>query len=106
MELAAKGHNDKLQKRADQLKNSENLIRKQKDELRRIQKLITPKLLKSLFNILEKKSPEKLVQMIEAFIGLLRNTDKVSPGDVEVNLINAHNLISFTQKTTMASISR
>lgn len=61
---------------------------KQKDELRRIQKELTPKLVKQVYKLLEKKRPEKIVILIECFIGLLRNSSEVESADVELYLKN------------------
>lgn len=49
------------------------LVKKQVEECRNIQKAITPKLVKNLYKLLEKKTPEKIKTMVEAFIGLLRD---------------------------------
>ena len=68
------------------MRSTEFRVRKQRDELRRIQKELNPKLLKQVYSLLENKRPEKVVTLMESFIGLLRNSGEVQPGDVEVNI--------------------
>lgn len=63
------------------------MVKKQKDELRKIQKEINPKLVKKLYKLLEKKSPEKITTMLEALVGLLRNSEMSSNKDVEVCIL-------------------
>jgi len=50
---------------------------------------------KKLYGLLEKKCPEKIVTLMEAFIGLLRNAEKVNSSDVEVSCDNL-NIFSST----------
>ena len=54
------------------------------DELRRIQKELTPKMVKQLYKLLSKKSPTKIALMTEALVGLLRNSENCTNDDVEV----------------------
>jgi len=62
------------------------LVKKQKEELRNIQRLITPELVKQLFNLLENKHNQKIVEMVESLVGLLRNTEHVTSSDVRCYL--------------------
>ena len=77
---------EKIKKREDQVDKSEGFVKKQKEELRKIPKEINPKLIKNLCNILNKKSPPKIVQMLEALVGLLKNSETTTSEDVEVYL--------------------
>jgi hypothetical protein len=72
------------------------MVKKQKDELRRIQKEITPKLVKQLYAVLEKRSPEKICTMLEALVGLLRNTEVGTNQDVEVSSIILNTYLTTT----------
>lgn len=62
------------------------LVKKQKEELRNIQRLITPELVKQLFTLLENKNIQKIVDMVEALVGLLRNNEHVTSSDVRCYL--------------------
>ena len=77
---------EKIKKREDQVDKSEGFVKKQKEELRKIPKEINPKLIKNLCSILNKKSPPKIVQMLEALVGLLKNSETTTSEDVEVYL--------------------
>lgn len=94
---------NKLKKRQDQLSQAEGMVKKQKDELRRIQKEINPKLVKKLYKLLEKKTPEKITTMLEALVGLLRNSENCSPKDVEVRFLWLKPLGLF-EKTRRSSL--
>jgi hypothetical protein len=59
-------------------------VKKQIEELKRIQREITPKLIKQLYSLLERKSPPKITQMVESLAGLLKNTEEPTNEDVEV----------------------
>jgi hypothetical protein len=59
-------------------------VKNQQNELRGIVRKITPSLVKNLYKLLEKKSPEKISLLVEALIGMLRNTRETSNIDVEV----------------------
>jgi hypothetical protein len=89
---------EKIKKREDQKNTAEANVKKQKDELKRIQKEITPKLVKQLYQLLEKKSPEKICRMLEAFIGLIRNSESANNKDVEVYIEKHEALIYKMQK--------
>ena len=78
--------NAKMQKREEQLHKSELLVKKQKEELRNIQRMITPELVKQLYTLLENKNIPKIVDMVEALVGLLRNSQNVTSSDVRVYL--------------------
>lgn len=82
LDIARQALNGKVQKREEQLHKSEMLVKKQKEELRNIQRMITPELVKQLFTLLENKNIVKIVEMIEALIGLLRNSENVTSNDV------------------------
>jgi len=71
-------------------------VKKLKQEVARITKEITPKLVKNVYTLLEKKSPEKIVQMLEAVIGILRDRVACSNVDVEVKILKlTHYLVLF-----------
>ena len=48
--------------------------------------MITPELVKKLYSLLETKNIKKVADMIEALIGLLRNTENCSSSDVQIYL--------------------
>lgn len=52
--------------------------------MRGILKKMTPKLTKKLYKLLSSKSPEKIVLLMEALVGMLRNVKECSQTDVEV----------------------
>ena len=57
------------------------------------------KLLKNLFELLEHKSPHKIVLMVEAVVGVLRNQTKVSNIDVEVRFFIGYKFfVALSQK--------
>jgi hypothetical protein len=66
--------------------------------LKRIAKEITPKLTKQLFQLLEKKTPEKICRMLEAFIGLIRNSESANNKDVELYIAKYESLVYKMQK--------
>ena len=53
--------------------------------MKKVLKEITPKMVESLFEILETRSPPKLVEMVESLVGILRNRKQASNYDVEVS---------------------
>lgn len=83
---------------------SEMLVKKQKEELRNIQRLITPELVKQLFTLLENKNIQKIVEMIEALIGLLRNSEHVSSSDVRCYLQKHEGLMYKMQNVVVMNI--
>jgi hypothetical protein len=48
--------------------------------------VITPELVKKLYDLLENKNAKKIVEMIEALVGLLRNSENVTSYDVQIYL--------------------
>ena len=64
---------DKLKKRETQYNNSVEQLKKQKDEVKNIQKSIDPKLTKKLASTLDKKPHQSIRDMANAFVGLLEN---------------------------------
>lgn len=62
------------------------LVKKQKDELRRLQREITPKLVASLYSLLEKKNIPRIATMVETLVALLRNKEEATSVDVEAYL--------------------
>ena len=75
LDVALSAIKEKIKKREDQRNTAEGNVKRQKDELKKITKEITPKLVKQLFSLLEKKTPEKICRMLEAFVGLIRNSE-------------------------------
>ena len=55
------------------LATAESQSKKISEELKKIKNEITPKMMDNLFELLSKKSPHRLVQLVEAVVGLLRN---------------------------------
>lgn len=92
LDVAIAALKEKIKKREDQRNTAEGNVKRQKDELKRISKEITPKLVKQLFNLFEKKSPEKICRMMEAFIGLIRNSEACNNKDVELYLMKYESL--------------
>jgi hypothetical protein len=89
-----------MQKRDEQLHKSELLVKKQKEELRYIQRMITPELVKQLYTLLENKNIPKIVDMVEALVGLLRNSQNVTSSDVRVYLQKHEGLLYKMQMAT------
>jgi hypothetical protein len=48
--------------------------------------VITPELVKKLYDLLENKNAKKIVEMVEALVGLLRNSENVTSYDVQIYL--------------------
>ena len=86
------------------MRQSEGLVKKQKDELRNIQKEITPKLVKELYSFLETKNIPKVTTMIECLIGLLRNSEESRASDVKVYLQKYEGLIYKMQNVTFTRL--
>lgn len=86
LELGVQAVKAKLAKRESQIAQSEAMVKKQKDELRNIQKVITPELVKKLYELLENRNVKKIGDMVEALVGLLRNQENASSYDVQVYL--------------------
>ena len=86
LDLGVQAVKAKLSKRESQIVQSEAMVKKQKDELRNIQKVITPELVKKLYDLLENKNAKKIVEMVEALVGLLRNSENVTSYDVQIYL--------------------
>jgi len=80
-------------------------VKKQRDELRGIQKKITPKLSKQLYKLLENKTPDKITILMESLVGLLRNVKDVSNNDVELYLRKHESLMYKLNKTDPSSVS-
>jgi hypothetical protein len=84
-EGAIAAHNAKIAHKREQMNKGLGFMKNQNNELRGILKKITPKLTKSLYKLLENKTPEKIAQLAEAMVGMLRNSREVSNVDVEVS---------------------
>lgn len=104
LEIAHQGLKAKLKKQEVTKATVEAQAKATKDELRKVQKEITPELVKSLYQLLEKKSPAKIVEMIEAVIGMLRNTETVNSSDVEMYLKKQEGLIYKMQNIVCGHI--
>lgn len=104
LERAQQSLQGKINKREDQMRQSEMLVKKQKEELRQIQKQITPQLVADLYKFLEQKNVPKITQMIEALVGLLRNTEEVHSSDVKCYLAKHEGLIYKMQNVVYAEI--
>eukprot|EP00347_Sterkiella_histriomuscorum_P004679 403359521 len=98
LDVAISALKDKIKKREDQRNTAEGNVKRQKDELKRIQREVTPKLVKQLYNMLEKKTPEKVCRMLEAFVGLIRNSESSNNQDVEVYLEKHEGLLYKMQR--------
>lgn len=85
-EVGIKAVRDQMDHRKQMKNKFEAEMKKQRDELRQLQKVITPKLVKELYSVLETKNIPNLNRMIEAMVGLLRNSKTVSPSDVRIYL--------------------
>lgn len=67
------------------MSKSEGFVRKQKEECRKIQKEITPKLVKQLYNeFRHKKAVQKVETMTNAFISALLNKEHADDEDIHV----------------------
>lgn len=72
---------------------SEQLVKTQKDELRALQREITPKLVAALYSLLEKKNIPRIATMAETLVALLRNKEEAKSADVELFLRKQEGLI-------------
>jgi small-conductance mechanosensitive channel len=93
LDMALQAQKGKVQKREDQRKQSDILIKKQQDQLRQIRKEITPKLVKELYSFLETFNHPKINVMTETLVSLLRNQEESKSGDVKVYLMKYEGLI-------------
>ena len=66
--------------------------------------MITPELVKKLYSLLETKNIKKVADMIEALIGLLRNTENCSSSDVQIYLKKYEGLIYKMQNIVYAKM--
>lgn len=66
--------------------------------------MITPELVKKLYSLLETKNIKKIGDMIEALIGLLRNTENCSSSDVQIYLKKYEGLIYKMQNIVYAKM--
>ena len=70
---------ENIAKKTEQLRENESHIKHQKEELRKISKLITPDNTKSLLKSYTNKQPfEKVKLMVESMIGMLLNKANVT----------------------------
>lgn len=74
----------KINKRNANIKRIQGDIKTVSSEVKKIQSKITPALIKDLYTLLEKKSPPALIAVLEAMVGLLRNSENANKIDVEL----------------------
>jgi hypothetical protein len=75
-------------------------VKAKRDELARIQKEITPKLIKKLHRHIERKNQEKNRAMAECFVGVLKGSSSVTREDIDANNVRLlTNLIGVLQET-------
>ncbi|CDW76447.1 UNKNOWN [Stylonychia lemnae] len=99
LDTAIQANKEKIKKREEQLGQADLSCKKQRDELKKIQKRITPKLCKQLFSYLEKNTHDKVCRMMEALVGMLRNTENCNSKDVELYLSKQEGLVYKMEKT-------
>lgn len=88
----------KLQHKKDNALKSLGFVKQQQEQLRGILKNIDKKLIKRLYKLLEDKTPEKIVKMMEALVGMLRNQRDTNCVDVEVQIFLCIFLIDLPEK--------
>lgn len=104
LDVAQQALKGKIGKREEQMHRSEQMVKKQKEELRNIQRLITPELVKQLYTLLENKNIPKIVTMVEALVGLLRSSEYCKSSDVQCYLQKHEGLMYKMQNIVYANI--
>lgn len=77
---------EKIKKRDEQSDESDTLVKKQAEEVKKIHKEITNKLVKELHKKYQKNNVHpKIKSMMKAFTTLVKNKNDFSDKDIEVN---------------------
>lgn len=84
--IAQKAIADKTKKRTNQLREVESKVKAREEELKKIQKELDVKKVKNLYKAYNTNTSDKVKQLVEALVGVLKNKTNVSIQDVDVRL--------------------
>lgn len=88
------------------MRDNEAHVKKQTDEIRKIQKEINPKSAKALYKAYNTDKPnDKIKQLTEAFVGMMLNKANVSHEDVETNLAKGIGIQNWLAKADPLTVS-